>query len=257
MPIVLTDDEWDEQRATLVPQIAELFASNKSASELASEIGSIVEEYPTSACTEALASAIVNATHSNPAKADTIIQALVLHGAAWQAIDIDWAGSPATFYDVFSVDFLELLKTILFETQLHQPKRTKVEATNLTLSTALLSAAIIKHGLFKAVHVPYGFAYDALKLHGYGSSKSRSEVLAVGACLQLSTAGKLMMERNLEQVFGKEKIVNALKGLKENGTIKHPLGLDLLDDTIENAEADFPRSYSAGDAWAKVFPPSN
>ena len=74
--IVLTDNEWEEQRKGLLQRFVPLLANTtKPVNQVTSELSAIVKEYPTPARTEALAQATIDTVHSEPREMEAVLQA--------------------------------------------------------------------------------------------------------------------------------------------------------------------------------------
>ncbi|TEB32765.1 hypothetical protein FA13DRAFT_1731281 [Coprinellus micaceus] len=229
MPVVvLTDDEWEEQRGELLKRLAPLLANtSNAANDVSSKLSAIVKAYPTSACTEALAQAIIDTIHSEPGAMEAVLQAVAPLLPEFDTTQIDWAGAEWKWRDVFTINYLELLETILFELQLHQKPRTHVCRDNQTLSCALLAGVMVKHGFM----VPGSRTSALFALACVQTAKRGLEqVRAIALCLQLSAGGRGLVDlMEKERECGVEKVIEVLKKFKEEEYVTHPQGKELLE----------------------------
>ncbi|RXW13656.1 hypothetical protein EST38_g12198 [Candolleomyces aberdarensis] len=249
--IVLTEDEWDAQFDTLLPTFTDLFTAGVDSTKLGGEVKSIVDDHATSACVEALATALIQAGESSPKSVDTAVQAIASLRTQFGNIQIHFSENDHTFLYVFDVRFLDLLNTTLNGLQLGQPSQKTIDPSNQTLTSALLSASALQHGLTERSSIPYRLVYDRLQLNGAKSKKGKQEVNAIGALIHLALAGKKMMAGELGQLYDKEAVVRALK---ENVAIEHSRAQVLLQETVKNAENNFSKSFTAEEAWNVLFP---
>ena len=217
--IILTDDEWDAQFDSLLPIFTNLFTSGIG---LGQEVQSIVNDHATSASVEALATALIQAVQSSPKSIDAAVQALASLRPQFGEIQINFSENDHTFLYVFEVRFLDLLNTTLNGLQLGQPPQKAIDPSNQALTSALLSASALQHGLIEDSSIPYRVVYNGLQLDGGKTKKGKQEVLAIGALIHLALAGKKMMTGQLGQ---KETVVRALK---ENSSIEHSRAQVLL-----------------------------
>lgn len=226
--IVLTDEEWDKQHSELALRFRTVLLSAQSSTDLASELAAVVKEYPTSASANALAESIIDAIQTKPSAIDVILPAIASKSflPSFESTQIDWAGNEGTWSGVFTVDFLDLLDTVLFERQLYQQPRTTVEPSNRTLVCALLSGAMIRYGcLIPGTHIPHRFANTALRSRNGG----RAEVYAIGVCLQLGVAGvPLLQQLAVEYGYKADEVLEKLRKFEQEGYVAYPPGVQVL-----------------------------
>jgi hypothetical protein len=118
---------------------------------------------------------------------------------------------------------------------LHLPGQSPDDATYcwLILNAALFSASAVKNGLLDESFI-YAFTRDGLQLSPSETfeddRKGVAAIRAVGACLQLATAGSLFMEKHFAKTNSLADIITALETLRVKVFIDHPGGgLELLE----------------------------
>lgn len=227
----MSDDDYDAQYSALLVLFEDIFQSFKNSSDISVKVLSVVKSHPTAAGAEALATSALNHIQASPQHVDSLVVAIknLLDTDDARSIVISDEYGSKPFKDVFSSQLAEFLGDRLHETQLHTPIQTAIAASNPTLSAALFSASATKNRLLENYKVTYVFARQGLQLPDATEEQERKEVVALGACLQLSVAGATMMEQWLGKSDGQEAIVQALNGLKERGVVTTSRGLDLLD----------------------------
>lgn len=162
--------------------------------------------------------------------------------------------SSADFVYVFILNLSERLKDILGETALGKPKHLLVDPSNPVLAASVLSASLIQSRVLSMPRFAYAFTKQGLKLPDTLQEPEREEIVALGACLHLSIAGKNMLELWLEASDGLGNVVKALKGLDEEDVVKYEKGKLFVKTTITNAEVGFVSRMTAKAAWLSLFP---
>lgn len=228
------DTAEDALYSALLVRFDDIFQSFKNSSDISVELLSVIKpnsktEVAAGATIESLASSVFTYVKASPQDVDSLVVAMksLLDMEDAKSIVITGVYGSNPFTDLFSMQLSEDLNDHLHETQLHTPKRTEIAASNLTLSAALFSASAVKNQLLGS-NGTYAFARQGLQLPDAREELERKEVVALGACLQLSVAGATMMGR-LGESDGQEVVVQALKGLKERGVVTTFGGLQLLD----------------------------
>ena len=221
----MSNEEYDAQFSSLLVRFEDIFKSFKNSSDLSLELLSVIKSYPTHACSEALAIAVLNHVQASPQHVDGLVVAIktLIDSDDIQSIAITEDDESDPFKDVLSGSLSEYLGDRLHGTE--QSKQT-------VLSVALLSACATKNRLldFENDSASYAFARMGLQLPDSDAirikSQERKEIVALGACLQLSVAGATMMKGMSDS---QEAVVQALKGLKGRGVVTTSRGLHLLD----------------------------
>ena len=236
----MSDDDYDPAADNalyfaLLARFDNIFQSFKNSSEISVELLSVIKsnsktEDAAGDVSEALASSVFDYVKASPLHVDSLVVAikslLDMDDAQSIVITGEYGTNPLT--DLLSMQLGDFLNDHLHESQLHTPKRTEIAASNLTLSAALFSASAVKNRLLGGSGT-CAFARQGLQLPDAREEQERKEVVALGACLQLSVAGATMMERWLGKSDGQEAVVQALKGLKDRGVVTTSGGLHLLD----------------------------
>ena len=229
-------EEYEAQCSTLSVRFEDVLKSFKNSSDLSVELLSVIKSNPTipsEDCSAILGLAILKHVQAFPQHVDSLVVGIKTFIATddVQAIVTTDEHESNSFEDVFTWQLAEFIGDRLHETQLHVPKQTVISASNPTLSVALFSASAIKNQLLYLESDPgtYAFARQGLQLPGANIEQERKEVVALGACLQLSVAGATMMGKWLSMSDSQEAVVQALKGLKERGVVTTSGGLHLLD----------------------------
>jgi hypothetical protein len=246
------DYDYNAQYSALLVRFEDIFQSFKTSSDISVELLSVIKSNPTGAGAEALATSVLDHAQASPQQVDTLVVAInnLLDAVHAQSIAITDEDGSGPFKDIFISRLAEFLNDYLQETQLHAPKRTAIAASNLTLLAALFSASATKNRLLERHKGTYAFARQGLQLPDAIEEQERKEVVALGACLQLSITGATMMEQWLGKSDGQEAVVQALKGLKEHGVVTTSGGLHLLDvsgslfSTISQVHVHFHRKQS-------------
>jgi hypothetical protein len=245
----MSDYDYDAQYSALLVRFEDIF---KTSSDISVELLSVIKSNPTAAGAEALATSVLDHAQASPQQVDTLVVAInnLLNTLQAQSITITDEDGSDPFKDVFSSQLSGFLNDRLHETQLHEPKQTLIAASNLTLSAALFSASATKNRLLQNHKATYAFARQGLQLPDATEEQERKEVVALGACLQLSITGAMMIEQWLGKSDGQEAVVQALKGLKARGVVTTSGGLHLLDvsgslfSTISQVHVHFHRKRS-------------
>lgn len=227
----MSEYDYDAQYSALLVCFEDIFQSFKTSSDISVELFSVIKSNPTTAGAEALATSVLDHAQASPQQVDTLVVAInnLLNTLQAQSITITDEDGSDPFKDVFSSQLSGFLSDRLHETQLHEPKQTLISASNPTLLAALFSASAIKNRLLQNHKATYAFARQGLQLPDAAEEQERKEVVALGACLQLSITGATMIEQWLDKSDGQEAVVQALKGLKERGVVTTSGGLYLLD----------------------------
>lgn len=251
----MSDYDYDAQYSALLVLFEDIFQSFKNSSDICLKLLSVVKSNPTTAGAEALATSVLNHVRASPQQVDSLVVAIknLLDTDDAQSIVITDEYGSKPFEDVFSSQLAEFLTDRLHETQLHAPKHTVIAASNPTLSAALFSASATKNRLLESHKATYAFARQGLQLPDATEEQERKEVVALGACLQLSVAGATMIKQWLGKSDGQEAVVQALKGLKERGVVTTSGGLHLLDKTQGIAQDKFSHEISPTEAWSILF----
>ena len=228
------DSEYDAQFSQVFERFKDIFKSFKDPSDLGVELLSVIKSYPTHECAIALGRSVLNHTQASLQDIDSVVVAfknLIETDYVKSILVTSDGGVSDPFEDVCIWTLCEHLSDLLHETQLHVPKQTVISAGNPTLSAALFSASAIKNRLdCVGGSSTLAFVRQGLQLPKAEEEEERKEVLALGACLQLSVAGATIMEGwLLGSSDSQEAVVLALKGLKERGVITTSGGLHLLD----------------------------
>ncbi|TFK33340.1 hypothetical protein BDQ12DRAFT_738842 [Crucibulum laeve] len=255
MPEFEPESEYNSLVATLISSFLEIFLSGVDRSN---RILSIVNSNPTCAGAEALATSIISAAKLCPRQIDDLVLStkFIFPSVKTLTVNDQPDGHPVPFTDLFRCYLAEYIDDILYETQYYEPKQTEITSTNPILVTSLLSASAINNGLLEENQASYHFIRQGLQFDDVPIDSEREPVVALGACLQLSIAGVVMMRRWLAQSNGRATILNALNNLKDSRVILTPRGKQLLKKTIENAEMQFTLPLSPATAWDLVFAPS-
>ncbi|KAF9461724.1 hypothetical protein BDZ94DRAFT_799545 [Collybia nuda] len=204
---------------------------------------------------------LAEAVNSDPTKADAIAETLASLFAIPESqtldirgVDPDDAEVTTPLQSTFLIALGEWLNYALHETSLVEPKRTIVEPSNTVLTAAVFSAALLKTGVLASPSYVFSFTRQGLQLPNAVRETERQEIVAIGACLQLLVAGKIMLDRWLEKSDGSDGIVQALKALSDGKVILSENGRVLLQKTIDLAEQGFGTGTTARNAWSVVFP---
>jgi hypothetical protein len=218
-PVELTDDEWDAQYDHLLSTFTELFTQQTPS--LSSELKDLITEHPTSACAEALATALIGLSKSTPKSIDKPVEATATALPSFKQVEIDFGGSPYPFNTVFQIRFLDLFKTVLQGLQFQDPtapRRNLLVDDNPVLTSALLGGSSVKYGLVTDLgRTGDSFVAEGLLLEKPESTKKGSvaEVKALGAAIFLAVTGKGFVSKfgshSVGKVYGPQAIVAALK----------------------------------------------
>ncbi|KAF8972517.1 hypothetical protein BDZ97DRAFT_838158 [Flammula alnicola] len=124
--------------------------------------------------------------------------------------------------------------------------------SNAFLTTSLLSGLSFKHKLTSSSD-QYGNIVDGLDAVA-GSSAYNPEVLVVGACIQLLTAGSSIIPAATSYIKSVDEVVSKLKAQKSAGTVKDQNAQKLLELTISHAANGFQSANDIDNAWGLLFP---
>ncbi|TFK35537.1 hypothetical protein BDQ12DRAFT_737454 [Crucibulum laeve] len=256
------DSNYDDEVATLTSTFLHIFQSTIDFGLIQNlkidvSISIIEHSGPDSACVEALATSILYAAKARPGSVDIIVLATREILASVGSLTVhDYPGGPLSFEYLLRYFLADCLKDALYGPRMPGPEHTEITPTNPTLVAALFSASAIHKRLLRNVASPYRFLRQGLQLSGPVNQK-REVVLALGACLQLSVAGKWMMQDWLEQSDGREDgqeaMLKALNKLKDNHVIRAPAGIELLNKTIEIVQGKCTLALSPAAAWDLLF----
>ncbi|KAJ2924901.1 hypothetical protein H1R20_g12212, partial [Candolleomyces eurysporus] len=277
-PAELSDEEWDAQFDYLLERFTELFTQEApDASNLGSEVQNLINEHPTSACAEALATALVQLSSASPKLIDKPVEAISAILPSFKQVEIDFGGSPSPFETVLHIRFSDLFKTVLHGLQLQDPtaaRRKLVVEDNPVLTSALLGGSCIKYGLVDLGRAFDSFVADGLQLEKPESKKGSTEVKTLAAVIVVAATGKAFINKlgtfSTGKVYGQEAVLTALKGdvtgLVTNGGAKRLLEvcntIDIdevnltmipFQELIVNGETGFEKTYTSREIWEKVF----
>ncbi|KAG6835675.1 hypothetical protein H0H93_015844 [Arthromyces matolae] len=248
------DDDNNDQYSILCTGFIDILKDAQDSSTVASQIESIVQQNPNTMCTEALADALIEAAKVSPKSIDTFVPAISSLQSAFRLIETDYPGEDPSFLTVLRINLLDTLDTVLFETQLHEPPRTLVDPSNLTITTALLSASGLQHGLVPS-YTSASFTYQGLANTAKDTGhEAAQQVVSIGACLHLVIAGAIVKDKLEKGVTGWDETRSIVQALRNDVVITHPQGRLLLQETISIAQNNFERCLTAGKAWNILFP---
>ncbi|KAJ2912453.1 hypothetical protein MD484_g7955, partial [Candolleomyces efflorescens] len=259
-PVELTDEEWEGQYNYLLEAFTELFTQQTPS--LSSELKDLVAEHTTSACAEALATALIDLSKSSPKSIDKPVEAAASVVPSFNKVEVDFSGAPYPFDTVFEIRYLDLYKTVqqgLVYQDPTAPRRKLLVDDNPILTSALLGGATVKYGLVADLgRTGDSFVAEGLLLDKEGSTKKGwvAEVRALGAVIFLALTGKGFVSKfgrhNVGTVYEPQAIVAALKenvaGLALNEKAKQ-----LVEELIANGEAGFEKSYTSEEVWGQLF----
>jgi hypothetical protein len=249
-------DDYDTLVSSQTSRFSTIFSNPPSPKDLSPQIVSQVKANPNVACAEALATSLITTAKHSPQSSSILIHALIdaLPSTTTIIITDEDAGYTNESFDaIFLSQLSDFLGNALHETQLHIPKQGMVAPTNTVLASAVFSAEAAKHGLIPGRAV-YSFARQGLQLPDAMFEEDRKEIVAIGACLQLLIAGKVMVDKWLAASDGIEKITAALESLKEKDVIKYPKAKELLQKTIDQSKTGFANPLHPVDVWKMLFP---
>jgi hypothetical protein len=139
--------------------------------------------------------------------------------------DAGYADIP--FNTVFRIDLADILSNSLHET-LPNPKQTDISHDNTVLSSALFAASAVRNNLLTSTAI-YAFVEQGLQFPRATINTERKEVVAIGACLLLLVAGQVLLDKWMADEDRLEKVIKALKVLKEKAVVQYPPAIDLLE----------------------------
>jgi hypothetical protein len=200
--------------------------------QLSRNIFSVIQAHPTMACAHALAHALTSHSEENPKEIYRLVQGTAAVFTSYpeaNEIIIDepemTCGGPAPFHAELYVELAEYMSYGMEDNQ--REFGSEICPSNVTLQTALLSGSVVATGLMER-SICRWFVRDGLRLSNIDKLERR-EVLAIAACLQLVTAGALIVSQELDMVDSLDVVVHALEKLKEDKVIQHPRGVPLLE----------------------------
>jgi len=118
--------------------------------------------------------------------------------------------------------------------------------TNSYLITSLLSGLSFKYNLTTSPD-QYGNIQDGLDAHN-------SQVLVIGACIQLLTNGSRIIPSATSYIQSADQVVTKLKAQQSAGTVKDSNALKILQRTISHAETGFKKENDVDNVWELLFP---
>ncbi|KAF5334943.1 hypothetical protein D9611_010009 [Ephemerocybe angulata] len=126
-------------------------------------------------------------------------------------------------------------------------------ASNTYLINSLLSGLSFKYGLTSSPD-QYGAIQSGLDVK---TRTPLSQVLLIGAVIQLLVAGSIIVPQGTSYWSGAEEIATKLKAQKQNGVIRDKDVGAVLDLAIAHAESGFKTENDVSNVWDTVFPPSS
>ena len=219
-------DDYSDQVSSLTAHFETLFVPPPA------ELLPIIRESPLGACSQALAAALLSSAQANPLSIDNSVQSLVRDLSATEDLcftdqDAGYADNPVN--TVFRIDLADILSDSLHET-LPNPKQTDISHDNTVLSSALFAASPIRNSLLTSTAI-YAFVEQGLQFPRATINKEGKEVVAIGACLLLLVAGQVPLH-NYKWMADEdrlEKVIKALKVLKEEAVVQYSPAMDLLE----------------------------
>ncbi|KDR72107.1 hypothetical protein GALMADRAFT_159120 [Galerina marginata CBS 339.88] len=242
-------DDYNDQVSSIKAHFEKLFAHPPA------ELSSTIRASPLGACSEALATSLLSAAQANPISIDTLVQPLVRELSATEDLrftDEDAGYTNIQFNTVFRIDLADILSDSLHEIQ-PKPKQTDILPSNTVLSSALFSASAIRNNLLSSTAI-YAFVEKGLQFPGTTTETERQEVMAIGTCLLLLVAGRVLLDKWMADEDRLETVIEALEGLKKKAVIQYPTAVSLLERTVVAAGDGFVTIIPAADAWKLLFP---
>ncbi|KAF9529937.1 hypothetical protein CPB83DRAFT_905764 [Crepidotus variabilis] len=247
-----------------------------SPEEIANGLAPILVRYSDWQSAEALAKYVAHLSQNNPHDIEFLGRALSILQSTTPVASLKikkpnaWPGfsKKKLFKDIFSEFLTEVIDDGLDDayavdedTDAHDtiPESvgdTGIEADNIRLTTALLSASAVKYGLQDGSDN----AFAAIRVGLKDPIGRTMEVYVVVALLHLAVCGD-RLTKECEELFGvgrdgeADGVVKVLNEVKKNEFVKTPGVANLLERTIQIAESKFSRIHllSEGEAWEILF----
>jgi hypothetical protein len=218
-------NDYNDQVSSLTAHFETLFAHPPA------ELSSIIRASPLGACSEALAAALLSSAQANPLSIDNLVQPLVRDLSATEDLfftdqEAGYADTP--FNTVFRIDLADILSNSLHETLPNDPKQTDISHDNTVLFSALFAASAVRNNLLTSTAI-YAFVEQGLQFPRATINTERKEIVAIGACLLLLVAGQVLLDKWMADEDRLEKVIKALKVLKEKAVVQYPPAMDLLE----------------------------
>ncbi|CAA7268170.1 unnamed protein product [Cyclocybe aegerita] len=122
--------------------------------------------------------------------------------------------------------------------------------TNTYLAASLLSGFSLKYGLTSSSD-QYASIVESLDA---SDNSSTSEVIVIGACIQLLTNGSGIIPAATSYIKSANEVAAKLKAQKSAGTVKDSNALAVLELAISHAESGFKKENDIDNVWELLFP---
>ncbi|KAF8973566.1 hypothetical protein BDZ97DRAFT_1751597 [Flammula alnicola] len=205
----------------------------------------LIKAHPTYAAVSDLLVSLTDVVEETPSRAEVLSIALVTVRDSPDAPTINGD----TLVALFSRKLADLLSRGF---ELDDDAKT-FAPTNRYLATSLLSGLAFKYGLTSSPD-QYGNITNGLDARPDPSAYN-SEVLVVGACIQLLTNGSGIIPAATSYIKSVDEVVLKLKAQKSAATVKDPNALKLLELAISHAESGFQKANDVDNVWEILFPP--
>jgi len=203
----------------------------------------LLKQYPTYIAVRDLVISYIEAVEEDPSHGQSLASAL--------ARMCDSPDAPTFGTDTLSSYINRVLADHHFKVIYGNNEVKEYGPKNTFLLDSVLSGLSLKHGL-TATSDQYAFIDDGLDAP---HNSDQSEVLVVGACIQLLLHGSEIVTEFAGSYRKTAKIVaKKLKAQRVAGTVKDPHAIKVLELAILHAETGLKLENDRDDAWALLFP---